>query len=111
MRYSDEEFAQVEFTCGYCHCFALALHQKTGWPIYCDDNHYWVVNPEGNAVDIAGVHESNYAVTEWNDPDPTAVRGITLGELEPCNDEILQWAIEVIEQNPDKYLPYLGPQP
>ena len=48
---------EAMFLGGSCGSLALALHRATGWPARASQNHVWVVNPLGNAVDIRGVHE------------------------------------------------------
>lgn len=67
------------FTERQCTAFALELHKLTGWPIFgefdrgwkpCPETlrHAWVVNDDGNAVDINGIHGGNYAMTKYSDP-------------------------------------------
>lgn len=51
------EEAEATFLGGSCGSLALAIHNVTGWPARASQNHVWVVNPNGNAVDIRGVHE------------------------------------------------------
>lgn len=71
------DFVITEFTAGACHHLALALHRVTGWPIMAElppeepdalDGaiHYWVVTPEGKAVDIQGVHATDWANTPYS---------------------------------------------
>lgn len=60
------------FTAGQCHALALAIHEKTGWPLvavwyssmpedindYHDcPSHYMVQTPEGELLDITGTFE------------------------------------------------------
>lgn len=54
---SVTEDMEATFLGGSCGSLALALHNATGWPARASQNHVWVVNNEGNAVDIRGVHE------------------------------------------------------
>jgi hypothetical protein len=57
---------------GRCMYFALALHDLAGWPIYgeiAQDGriiHAWA-SDDGKAVDINGVHSSNFAEPEGPD--------------------------------------------
>lgn len=71
------EFVISEFTAGACHHLALALHRITGWPIMAElppeepdaldaAIHYWVVTPDGKAVDIQGVHATDWASTPYS---------------------------------------------
>lgn len=59
------------FTQGGCVDLALELNRVTGWPMYGEvlssihgsigPEHLWVLNPDGNAVDINGVNQGNFA--------------------------------------------------
>lgn len=59
------------FTSGQCHALALALHERTGWPLrWLEDDegdplHCFVETPEGKALDIAGVHDRDEMLEGW----------------------------------------------
>ena len=103
-----DQHARTEFTCGLCEVLAYALHKKTGWPIYVEEHnghheHSWVMNPQGKAVDINGVHPSNYARTEYS-KDGT-VREATDEVLaqyakKPPAKDALAWANKLIAKHP-----------
>lgn len=68
--------ARTVFTTGQCHALALALHERTGWPIrvlaygrkgaaVTSGNHLVVVDPDGNAVDIEGRRPLAEAKRQW----------------------------------------------
>ena len=72
-----DDFTLSEFIAGNCAYLAAALHEKTGWEIFeeyspkddftfdrYDHVHAWVKNPHGNAVDILGEHQGNWAATK-----------------------------------------------
>lgn len=62
------------FTEGDCHVLARALHVATGWPIQaldvdgrgCPDMHAFVLRPDGQALDVQGVHPLEDLVTAWH---------------------------------------------
>lgn len=102
-----DEFVRTEFTCGGCGYLALALHDLTGWPIRAfGDDHIWVINPQGRAVDINGVHPEDYALTQWDD-------GVAPGQAQDIDPEtlrselqdsgMLKWAREIIEHFPEHF--------
>jgi len=61
------------FVGGQCHALALALHERTGWPLaWVEDDegepkHCFVLDPQRtqHAVDIAGVHRRDELVRRW----------------------------------------------
>ncbi len=59
-----DERAWLAFIYGQCHGLALALHNRTGWPLVAvvDDNgacgHVCVRRPDGQIVDVTGAHTS-----------------------------------------------------
>jgi hypothetical protein len=59
-----DERAWLAFIYGQCHGLALALHNRTGWPLVAvvDDNgacgHVCVRRPDGQIVDVTGAHIS-----------------------------------------------------
>lgn len=72
-KFGIDEFVITEFTCGACYQLAQQIHLLTRWPIYAeiiyekdqseDFLHAWVVNNEGYAVDINGIHSNGWAKT------------------------------------------------
>ena len=71
--------ALLAFTGGQCHGLALALHERTGWPLVAVDEptgacaHVCVRRPDGLLVDVTGAH----TVDEME-----AARGGTLRDIE-----------------------------
>jgi hypothetical protein len=59
------------FTQGQCHALALALHERTGWPIRQLENdegepfHLYVETPDGRALDITGAHDRDEFRQAW----------------------------------------------
>lgn len=59
--------ARAAFTFGHCHSLALALHERTGWPMLGlqhhskEINHVVVVMPDGRWLDAKGPHPANPA--------------------------------------------------
>lgn len=46
------------YKAGQCHALAMTLHDLHGWPMFMIDNDHLVVRlPEGQYLDIAGVHD------------------------------------------------------
>jgi hypothetical protein len=81
-----DDFTLSEFVAGNCAYLAAALHETTGWEIfeeYCPNDDYsvdryghvhaWVKNPKGNAVDILGEHQGNWAATKHSHKDDKRV--------------------------------------
>lgn len=67
-----DNFVRTEFTVGGCGYLALAIHEKTGWPIVAETSdgeieHVWCLNPGGMAVDINGIHPDGFALTKYHD--------------------------------------------
>lgn len=73
--------------------------------------HSWVVNLSGKAVDVNGIHKTDYAKTEYSEPGKTEY-----GPAKDVNDivnpkckwtkhskEMYEWAKEIISRNPSKY--------
>lgn len=115
-----------DFTMGLCVYLAFTLNKRYGWTIYHEfesDNehpydpychmHSWVKNPDGNAVDINGIHEGNYAKVYEDDEfteegvytDATAQLP-SVKNLENPNEvdlKILDWAERIINANPEHF--------
>ena len=59
------------FTGGQCHALAMALAERTGWPVIAaldddgDSNHFFVTTPDGRALDITGCHDMDEFCDEW----------------------------------------------
>lgn len=70
------------FSYGHCMWFALATHERTGWPleVVLDDGgfigHAWVRMPDGSSFDVAGRNGADDFID-----DPVAVRAVTVDEL------------------------------
>src|SRR4051794_37517203 len=82
-----DEAARLAFLGGHCHSLALALHERTGWPLIAIDHrsdgvcaHVAVQRPDGKVVDIAGAH----TVEQINDSriGGTIIREITASEID-----------------------------
>lgn len=61
-----DDTARFAFSAGHCHSFAMALHDRTGWPIlamsgkysgYTNLQHMVVVMPDGKWLDARGIQE------------------------------------------------------
>lgn len=66
---------------GQCHALALAINERTGWPIvgaspFGTDypNHVAVKRPDGRIIDITGYVNFGYWGSEWYELDPGVVR-------------------------------------
>lgn len=104
-----DEFVRTEFMTGGCYALAVALHDKTGWPIqanfdaYGDVNHVWVIRPDGAAVDINGVHDTSVAKTKY-DLDGTPPSGPEPYPADdPVDQDMLAWARQLIDGFPDHF--------
>lgn len=107
-----DDFTLSEFNCGACGDLAAYLHELTGWEIWAElaDNgdieHAWVVNDDGNAVDINGVHEGMRAVTPYS--SRIAGRLVPLAK-EDCagkgrfGEEYRAWAAALVERYPERF--------
>lgn len=114
-----DDAAREAFTEGQCHAFAQAMHERTGWPLVaaldedccydadmdcadirlpsgdivctCQFNHVLTETPDGQLLDINGLHteedlddELSYGEQQWvRGPDVTAIidRLIQRGEM------------------------------
>jgi hypothetical protein len=104
---------RTEFTCGYCCSLAAVLHDLTGWPIRAhvdaDDEvvHAWVVNEEGRAVDINGIHPGGIAATKYSAIGKAArVRPMDRNDLtseSSAAQEVEEWALELARSHPKHF--------
>ncbi|HEY5990612.1 MAG TPA: hypothetical protein VIV12_30100 [Streptosporangiaceae bacterium] len=74
--------ARTAFTEGHCHSLALALHEKTGWPLIGGvdrgpeygsgrvPDHVVVQVPDGRLLDITGLHTVEDFEEEWGTVQP-----------------------------------------
>jgi len=62
-----DDAARYAFAAGHCHALALAIHERTGWPMlamsgrnsgYKDLRHVVVLMPDGKWLDIQGPRDS-----------------------------------------------------
>lgn len=99
---TEEELEK--FSYGQCMWFALATHQKTGWPIEVvfDEaghiDHAWTRMPDGRTFDVAGPGGAEDFII-----DTSAIRSVSLEELvslagETINDECVAEASQVIDR-------------
>jgi hypothetical protein len=107
-----DDHAIVEFTTGACGYLAVALHDLTGWSIFAeyehppyteDIAHIWVVNEDGLAVDVNGVHSTAWAKTKYSGKKPGRIAAISrseaLGTPNQKDQEYSDWALELIQAN------------
>ena len=113
-----DEFIKHTFTAGECGTLALVLHQLTKWPLFLDADrvskngqvapgdigHVWVCSPEGKAVDILGVHPSNYANTAYT-LKPGIVMPVKSAQLHKIfnRPHYLAWARKIVEYFPNHF--------
>jgi hypothetical protein len=102
-----DDFVRTEFNTGGCYELAVALNEKTGWPIYGrydahgDLDHAWVVGPGNRAVDVNGIHDGPVAVTPY---DTNQASGEPLPrDAESVNAEMLRWAEQLIHHFPEHF--------
>jgi hypothetical protein len=114
-----DENAVVEFTTAGCGYLAVALHDITGWPLYAeyeihrpdDVTHIWVLNDEGLAVDINGVHGNRWARTKYSGVEPGPISPVGRAEAIGSDDDFLAWARELITAFPEHFgLPTCTPR-
>ncbi|WP_436493407.1 hypothetical protein [Actinokineospora sp. HUAS TT18] len=74
-----EDVSTVEelFEFGHCNALALALHERTGWPIvglvgqrHGEANHYLVRRPDGLLVDVRGARTEAEVLAQWGEGAP-----------------------------------------
>ncbi len=108
-----DEHAIIEFTTGACGYLAVVLHDMTGWPLRvefehpphgADIAHIWVLNDDGLAVDINGVHATAWAKTKYSEDKPGQMQPIDREEaLGLADEDFLSWARELIADNPEHF--------
>jgi len=133
LRHGIDDFVRSEFTTGYCTWLAFAIHERTGWPILGELDgdgwhmHVWVRNPDGRAVDINGIHPTDFARTKYNDPRWLEKHGMLHelredGTVEDITDRVfdfyskpcpeLDWARQIVDGFPEHFgLPAPTPKP
>ncbi len=113
---------RTEFSTGGCGYLALAIHEKTGWPMVAemspdnDVDHVWCLNGSGMAVDVNGVHPEAFAMTKYHEPtwagnigQPAPKRGrvapmSTAVQQRECTDEMMMsWARELVQLFPQHF--------
>jgi hypothetical protein len=120
-----DNFVRSTFSTGGCGYLAVAVNEKTGWPIHAemspdgDVDHIWCVNDAGLAVDINGVHPEAFAQSKFNDPEwgPNKIaphlnprighRG-EIVKLEPqqaggSDQELMDWARDLVALFPKHF--------
>lgn len=104
-----DNFLKTEFTCGNCFYLALAIHQKTKWPIKAkvvgdDVIHCYVVNKNGKAVDIYGVRPTEHAPTRYDSNIDYSFNVIDLKPETPDeSNKDYQWAKELVTIFPEYF--------
>lgn len=101
-------FVRTEFTTGGCGQLAAAIHDRTGWPIYVDEDgdewgHAYCINPNGHAVDINGVHPSDWAQTKYS-INKGNIRKVNRKEISNDGpDGYYGWATALLDNFPDHF--------
>jgi ribosomal protein L37AE/L43A len=80
---------------GYDHALALALHERTGWPIVgleCKNggyvDHYLVRRPDGMLVDWQGAHTEDAVLEQWAEgTDYYSIKDRTVEAIQEAVDE------------------------
>lgn len=109
-KHGIDPFVRTEFTCGGCYSLAYALHKKTGWKMRQemepDDpkqvRHVWVVNDQGKAVDINGVHPTGRAPTQWSPGRPGRIVNVRPDPKETSR-YYMPWAKQVVKSHPGHF--------
>jgi hypothetical protein len=108
-----DEAALLAFLGGHCHSLALALHERTGWPLVAVDQrsdgvcvHVAVRRPDGTIVDIAGAHTPD--AIDKSRAGGTIIREVTASDLddlaqrhgwaEPVPDIVAPWVQVALDQ-------------
>lgn len=112
-----DEDAEYVFTHGQCHALALALNERTGWPLVGiaaggphHPSHCAVRRPDGEIIDITGYAERAvpwifYGPEAWYPVDAkTARAGFPVSEDDPeVQDFEAMWGDEFPDEIPDTY--------
>lgn len=103
-----DESAKTEFVCGGCYYLAVVLHQITGYPIYAEIDgdefiHCWVTNPDGNAIDINGVHNGNWAKTPYSKNLPKGAIKEYHNKDELVAHDMVEWAKDLVFSHPEHF--------
>jgi hypothetical protein len=105
-------FTVTTFTTGGCCEFATELQKRIGGRIDAEIDpterdacarivHAWVVRADGRAVDVRGVHATDYAPS-W--ASRAGLARETLPDIPGIpNAELIAWARELIANNPDHF--------
>lgn len=106
-----DSWTERSFLEGNCGFLAAALAEATGWEIVAehagaDGAHVWVVNDQGRAVDIQGVHPTSYAefpgAPRKKDRNVEEVSLDSL--LDMCwNKPVLEWARAIVAHFPEHF--------
>lgn len=122
-KHGIDDFVRTEFTCGRCAYLALVLNEIGLGRIwaeideYGDLGHVWIVNQQGRAVDINGVHPNRVAKTKYNDPRWLAKQGAEptpRGEVQDITSKIdtlldgvdtdaMDWARQIVANHPKHF--------
>ncbi|WP_038129373.1 hypothetical protein [Vibrio fluvialis] len=103
-----DDNARTEFVCGGCYYLAVTIHKLTGYPIYAEIDgddfiHCWVTDPDGNAIDINGIHNGNWAKTPYSSATPkgSILKYHALDTLD--NTDLLEWARDLVLSHPSHF--------
>lgn len=103
-----DKFTRDKFVDGLCCYLAVALHDRTGWPIYAEFendliSHAWVMNNDGLAVDINGIHAGNRAVTYASSSNPGSIKPVDAARVRRRDDYFEDWANKLIQKYPEHF--------
>ena len=107
-----DEFTVVEFNCGACGDLAAVLHDRTGWPIMAeldaegDVEHIWVVDDDGRAIDINGIHPDGRAVTPYSSPGSGRIVPMSRAEASGAGRHCVEnreWAMALVARYPENF--------
>lgn len=87
---------------------AVVLHQITGYPIYAEIDgdefiHCWVTNPDGNAIDINGVHNGNWAKKPYSKNLPKGAIKEYHNKDELVAHDMVEWAKDLFFSHPEHF--------
>lgn len=117
-RFGIDDFIKTEFSTGLCGVLAAAIHARTGWVIIDelepdaklsitdgsievngDVTHTYVLNPQGHAVDIYGIHPTMWARTKYSNNKPS---GILYSPEHPDHGDV-KWANVLLDNFPEHF--------